>query len=600
MEKKLNLTVKTPEGAKIRVFGVTFAGVKDKETETEVFPAFAGDGETGFELEKGRYVVRQEKAGYYSAEQCMDVEQDMTLSLPLEKRSLHGYEPHEDRMVYTYRQWDQFAPDDDERWKPYEVIFTTPSFLKKDGEGAHRIPTNEELWEFVRSEERANANMKVYTLFESGVYNLPAPIAVFSKDLPEEEMTLEELGAYLQKTGKPVVHYQAQIHGNETSGGEAAMGMMKYLATPEGSKLLDTIHLYVIPRLNPEGALLFQRANGQGLDLNRDFFIQYSREIEGACRAFRAFQPCLVIDAHELRSRKLQREFRYEDILLSSGCEPNTDPELFENNLELLFRATDELQKVGLRNYFYLDHISGAEMATATRYFMESGAMTVLIECRGIDLGLGRYRRRIMGQFTAARRILEEVAANPEKYAEPCRRDRASYLAPFDREFVVEGAYTDDPENDPKFPIVYHDLETGEVIRTEEKPVTIYRKAVRTRPRPQAYVIPLGKPWERELTDLMDRLRIKYERSSVAHTFVMTRFVKEGDQVVLTAPAAQGLEGDVLFIPVAQEASRYVSFLFEVDCPDSLKAKQTTHFARYLQDFFFPEGDAYDVYRVEQ
>ncbi len=598
MEKKLILTVKTPEGARIRVFEVAFAGDADKEKETEVFAASAEQGETKFDLPVGRYVIRQEKAGFYSAEQCMDLNEDTTLSLPLEERYGYGYEPHEERMVYTYKQWDKFAPDDDDRWKPYDIIFTTPSFMKKEGSGAHRIPTNEEIWHFVREEEEKNPEMRVFQLFESGVYNLPAPIAVFSKDLPEGDLTLEEAGEILRKTGKPVVHYQAQIHGNETSGGEAALGMIKYLGTPEGSALLETMHLYIIPRLNPEGALLFRRAGGQGLDLNRDFFALYAQETKGAVRAFRAFRPCLVIDAHELRSRKLQRVFRYEDILLSSGCEPNVDTEMYDNNLDLLFRATDELQKMGLRNYFYLDHISGVEMTTSTRYFMAFGAMTVLIECRGIDLGLGRYRRRIMGQFTAARRILEEVSKHPQKYLVPCQREWESYLNPFDREFVVEGAYTDDPENDPKFPITHHDLETGEAIQTEEKPVTIYRKIVRTRPRPFAYAIPCGKPWEKELTALLDRHLVKYEKRTLPTDLALTRFVKEGDKITLTP--AQCPNGEVLFIPVAQESSRIVSFLFEPDCPDSLKAKQTLTFEKHLQEFFFPEGDAYDIYRAQR
>jgi hypothetical protein len=153
--------------------------------------------------------------------------------------------------------------------------------------------------------------------------------------------------------------------------------------TPEGEKLLDKIHLYIIPRANPEGALLYRRTGGRGMDLNRDYFSLYSVENQGGFRAFRAFQPCLVIDAHELRSRKLSRVMRYEDIQLSSGIAPNADPELYDNNLELLFEATYEMQKLGIRNYFYLDHVSGVEMTTSTRFFVERGAMTVLIECRG-------------------------------------------------------------------------------------------------------------------------------------------------------------------------------------------------------------------------
>ncbi len=588
MEKTLILTVETPLGAVIRVF-------EAKTEQKEFFPVCVQEGETKFCLCQGRYVIRQEKAGFYSAERCMDLSEDTTLSLVLQERSLLGYEPHEEKMVFTYETWDDFAPDADARWKPYEFLFTTPSFSRK-GTGAHRIPTNDELWAYLRAEEEKNENMRVYELFESAVYNLSAPIALFSKDLPKGEMTLEQAGEILRRSEKPVVHYQAQIHGNETSGCEAAMGLVKYLATPEGEKLLDRIHLYIIPRLNPEGAFLYQRAGGQGLDLNRDFFALYGRETKGAWRAFRAFMPCLVIDAHELRTHRHPRVQRYEDILLSAGVAPNADPELYDNNLNLLYEATAELGRMGLRNFFYLDHISGVGMATGTRYFAERGAMTVLIESRGIDQGLGRYHRRIMGQFTAARKILEEFAAHPEKYSAPTKRERESFLNPFDREFVVEGAYTDDPATDPVFPVYFYDVEKGEQTKTENKSVIIYRKAVRTRPRPECYTLPLGKAWERELIALLDRHLIFYQKNEGEQFYTGSRFVREGENITLSPVEKQCFPQGTLVIPVAQEASRMVSFLFEADCPDSKEAKETLKFDKHLKELFFPAGD-FDIYR---
>ena len=86
--KNLILTVKTPEGAKIRVFAVTNPGDEKLEKETEVFSVSEENGETRFDLAPGRYVIRQEKAGFYSAERCLDLTEDTTLSLPLEKRSV--------------------------------------------------------------------------------------------------------------------------------------------------------------------------------------------------------------------------------------------------------------------------------------------------------------------------------------------------------------------------------------------------------------------------------------------------------------------------------------------------------------------------------
>ena len=101
---------------------------------------------------------------------------------------------------------------------------------------------------------------------------------------------------------------------------------------------------------------------GKGLDLNRDYFPMYGRETRGSYRAFRAFMPCLVIDAHELRTRKLSRVMRYEDIQLSGGCAPNGDPERVDNNLNLMFAATDEILALTEKALVNTDLVSAANV----------------------------------------------------------------------------------------------------------------------------------------------------------------------------------------------------------------------------------------------
>ena len=126
--------------------------------------------------------------------------------------------------------------------------------------------------------------------------------------------------------------------------------------------------------------------------------------------------------------------------------------------------------------------------------------------------------------------------------------------------------------------------------------MTIYRKIVRTRPRPAYYVLPLGKPWEKELIALLDRQFIEYEKKGSEETYELAQFIRQGEKIALSEKKTRRFEQGALIVPVAQEASRIVSFLFEADCPDSEAAKETLKLEKHLQSFFFPEGD-FDVYR---
>ena len=72
----------------------------------------------------------------------------------------------------------------------------------------------------------------------------------------------------LNANGKTTIHYQAMIHPNEPAGGEAALAMIQALDGAYGEDILDTVNVYVIPRINGDGAYVYQRANvAQGVEI---------------------------------------------------------------------------------------------------------------------------------------------------------------------------------------------------------------------------------------------------------------------------------------------------------------------------------------------
>jgi hypothetical protein len=66
----------------------------------------------------------------------------------------------------------------------------------------------------------------------------------------------------------------SQMHGDEPTATAALFDVFAYLqrhnTDPVVQRILNSLTLYIIPMLNPDGAERFQRRNAQGIDINRD------------------------------------------------------------------------------------------------------------------------------------------------------------------------------------------------------------------------------------------------------------------------------------------------------------------------------------------
>jgi carboxypeptidase D len=80
---------------------------------------------------------------------------------------------------------------------------------------------------------------------------------------------------------EPEFKYVGNMHGDEVVGRELLINLIRYLCVnydtdPAVRDLVDDVDLWIMPSMNPDGYERFQRANGHGLDLNRNFPDQYS------------------------------------------------------------------------------------------------------------------------------------------------------------------------------------------------------------------------------------------------------------------------------------------------------------------------------------
>jgi hypothetical protein len=144
--------------------------------------------------------------------------------------------------------------------------------------------------------------------------------------------------AAAHRSGKPIVYLQANIHAGEVEGKEAAQMLLRDLTVGPLKALLDSVVLLVVPIYNADGndhfapgdrnrpgqngpAVVGERANGQGLDLNRDYIKLEAPETNGSLALIDAWDPDLFIDLHTTNGS-------YHGYLLtySPGLNPNSPP----------------------------------------------------------------------------------------------------------------------------------------------------------------------------------------------------------------------------------------------------------------------------------
>lgn len=107
--------------------------------------------------------------------------------------------------------------------------------------------------------------------------------------------------------GSRVVLAWSQMHGNESTTTKAIFDFLRFLAQKEVYKdelkvFMGTYTFYVLPMLNPDGAVAYTRENANGVDLNRD--AQDISQAESRClkKVFNEIRPSLCLNLHDQRS----------------------------------------------------------------------------------------------------------------------------------------------------------------------------------------------------------------------------------------------------------------------------------------------------------
>jgi hypothetical protein len=147
---------------------------------------------------------------------------------------------------------------------------------------------------------------------------------------------------------KPTFLLVAAQHGGEQSAKEAALWLIRDLATGKLKSLVKKVNFLVIPQANPYGSWFDQRRNEQDLDLNRDHVKLEAPEVEAIHHVFRTWMPEVTMDVHE----------KGDDFYrVSIGCVSNANihKSLQEfSRSKILAEVWKKLDKKGITHHEYL------------------------------------------------------------------------------------------------------------------------------------------------------------------------------------------------------------------------------------------------------
>ncbi len=98
----------------------------------------------------------------------------------------------------------------------------------------------------------------------------------------------------------------SQMHGNESTGTRAIFDFLNFIKKFENHEVVHTIFsqatLEIIPMLNPDGAEVYTRVNGNKIDLNRDAVDRKAKESILLRKVLEDFNPKFCFNLHDQRT----------------------------------------------------------------------------------------------------------------------------------------------------------------------------------------------------------------------------------------------------------------------------------------------------------
>lgn len=432
------------------------------------------------------------------------------------------------------------------------------------------------------------------------------------RDIPVFYLTAEGLAdpAALRRLGRPVIWLIGQQHGNEPAGGEAMLALASVLAKGELAPVLDRITVVIVPRANVDGAAADKRTLASGADSNRDHLLLSQPEVRALHAAMRALPPDVVFDHHEFsvawRWVEKFNGLQAADVMILEATNPSI-PKGLSDIARNLYRPALEaaIRNQGLSSFDYVTTdptadkrvaLGGTAPGIARNAFGLRGAVSYLIETRGVGIGLQGYQRRVSTHFLLAKAVLEVSAADPTGLRQRLDAARASIAA--DRSDLI--ITHDQGEREIDLPLI--NAESGAPMSAQVRMIDSRDiRPVDVRARPAGYLVLRNAEAVAErlglnevaVREVATAATLPVEAYDVAWTGSRRRRESiNPDQSVRVEIWRKSLSvpAGALFVPMAQPAAGIAAATLEPDSPGSYVGVGVISMA--------PEETEAPVYRV--
>ena len=549
------------------------------------------------ELPLGVYHYGVSMEGYTAVCQIVNYTKEkadvgLMLNVELSPMSGNGYESGY-IMLNTQEFIDKCLVSHEDAWgAEYTHLFHTPQFgRKKTSPGHHQQTTNEEIYDFISNLHTGCKHMHVYTLGKSPKYGYAMPLVLFTQE-NVDGLTLQQAAKLIRSNGKPTVQYAAQVHSNEPVSAEGALAMMLSLSN-EKKSLLEQIDVYIVPRINLDGAVeVIRQSPYTGEDMNRDYLYMHNHELRILNSAYNLFLPELCIDGHEKKTDFLNTgTSRCTDMEVQVGAGSLNHPaDMTKKAMEIALAAIDKARSLGLRGHFYANLASAAGGAAGSSYYGTRNSLSFLVETPGgTTLGNCCMARRVLSQYVLASTVMTYAAENGKEIMQlvhGSRKFMADKGAVYDEEDLMVVEHGNAPTGSISMTMI--NVLTGEPaeecdIAYNEQPV-----AIRARPRPTAYVIPKGLAYEKAILDLLDFHGLFYYALEAGKSVALRQYRILGDEVLLTEENGTFFENGAYVFPNTVP-STILCMLMEPDYSAKAKRKMTI----YSMDYIAPDDEGY-------
>lgn len=428
----------------------------------------------------------------------------------------------------------------------------------------------------------------------------------------------------LHRAVKPVVMIFAAQHGNEPSGKEAALVLIRELATGSQQGVLREIDVIIVPLVNPDGAAKDTRRNANDMDLNRNHVILSEPESLALHTLFLKWMPEVVLDIHEsdcMSDHWLRLGYRKNaEEMLDCVSNLNVWPAILKLSMDVIVPEVGQLVKAdGFTFHRYT--VGGPPEARRIRHsttHINDGRQSTgiyntfsfILEGQKYGESVNKIKRRTAGQISAITAFLRTIAKYRGKVMSTVRSARQNLLeqqSSGEDMIHIQMDYGPDPERKTTTMYPLYDVNSQIEFKKElgnYEPLVKIKKSIK---KPIAYIFSKD---ERRLTELLSRhqiemyclkkdTRLKVEEYEVASLIHILEEDKRGEDVEVEVQTKDiTIEEGSLVVSLRQRAGNLIPLLLE---PQSNWGICTEGGGRkYRFGHYLKEGGQYPILRLMQ